>query len=65
MSFPFLFYSVWEILACNTCPPPNPPMSLGDLIPPQNWLELHPYVGWAIVAAAVVMIPIIVKRLRE
>jgi hypothetical protein len=33
--------------------------------PPQNWLETHQWVGWAIVAVVVVMIPIIVKKLKE
>ncbi|MDE1765849.1 MAG: hypothetical protein KGI27_06190 [Thaumarchaeota archaeon] len=55
---------VWEILTCNTCPPPQQPI-YGMTFPAQNWLEVHPYVGWAIVAIVSVMIPIIVKRLKE
>ncbi|GEM_PF-6784208 len=65
MSLLFTFYTLWEILTCNTCPPPNPSMPAGDLIPPQNWLELNPWVGWAIAGAAAVMIPIVVKMLKE
>lgn len=65
MSFFFsIIQSTWEILQCTSCPPISKPI-YGMEFPPQNWLELHPYVGWAIVAVVVVMIPLIVKQLKE